>query len=627
MYATSDLYKTLLAEPLHYKETKIIINGVEYTESNIVSAVIPPSSLYENFGIGNCVARELDIEIFPIGVIPRQAEIKVFVRLVLGEQASEWVPQGEFFIANRKQNKLTGALVITAFDAMLKAEDTWLTDDYDLEDWPMTQQEAVEDIAYRMGVEVDPRTVLSDDFPVDYPVDENGDLTMREVLAGIGVSNAANWIISNEGKLLQVSTAGTLGSVSVGSDLSDMDVGEPARPVSKVILNLDGGTYYQSGDDAGNTIEADCPWATQAMADNVLAKVQGYVYQPFSGSEALLDPAAELGDAITVGGLTGTLALLGRNLDRQGAASIGAPGTDEIEDEYPYKSKQRRQTDRVLARTRAEIKKTADSIKLSVTNNEDGTSSYFELRVGETVLSSGNITFDGYVTFTGLENGTTTINGNCIKTGTILADLIKAGVLQSEDGETFVLDLDNGTFSMRGSGRFQSPNGSTYIEIEGDEMVMYSQDKVTGEYVDKIHFGFVMGASPDSTGGIIEYPYVLLGNAGSMQVGMVKKFYNGLWVGNSAPKDLSGNFEGMQGASGFFIDTVNGKTYVVNGTNMKDVYAGTTDEVVMTSKNVLHNDVILAEAMPIYLDQAEYDARVEAGSINTNTPYFIQKEV
>lgn len=574
MYATSELYKTLLADPLHHKETKIIINGVEYTESNIVSAVIPPSSLYENFGIGNCVARELDIEVFPVGVIPRQAKIKAFVRLVLGDQTSEWVPQGEFFIANRKQNKLTGALVITAFDAMLKAEDTWLTEEYDLDDWPKTQREAVDDIAYRMGVEVDPRTVLSDAFPVDYPVDENGDLTMREVLAGIGVSNAANWIISNEGKLLQIGAAGTLGSVSVGSDLSDMDVGEPSRPVSKVILNLDSGTYYQSGDDTGNTIESDCPWATQAMTDNVLAKVQGYVYRPFSGAEALLDPAAELGDAITVGGLTGTLALLGRNLDRQGAATIGAPGTDEIEDEYPYKSKQRRQTDRVLARTRAEIKKTADSIKLSVTNDEDGTSSYFELKVGETVLSSGNITFDGYVTFTGLENGTTTINGDCIKTGTILADLIKAGILQSKDGETFVLDLDNGTFKMNGSGRFQSASGNTYIEIDGDELVLYALEDATGEFADKIHLGFITGDDPNNADVKLDYPYLLLGNSGGGNVGLIKEFYNGLWIGNSVPKDASGNFNGMSGASGFFINTRTGVSYVVDGNTLKNVYTG-----------------------------------------------------
>lgn len=207
MVETSELYKSILYNPLHYKETKLEIAGVEYLESEIVSARIPPASLYEKFGIGSCVSHELDIEVFPIGEIPCQAQIKAFVRLVLGDQTSEWIPQGVFFVSIRRKNRVTGTLTIVAFDAMLKAEETWLTPDYDTENWPMSQADAVADIAYRMGVEVDSRTVLSDDFPVDYPVDENGDLTMREVLSGIAVSNAGNWVITNEGKLRLIGAA------------------------------------------------------------------------------------------------------------------------------------------------------------------------------------------------------------------------------------------------------------------------------------------------------------------------------------------------------------------------------------------------------------------------------------
>lgn len=203
MLTTSELYKTLLADVRHRKETKLEIAGEEYTEAEIVSAKIPPSALYESFGIGNCVARELDAEFFPKtkGGVPRRAEIKVFVRLAVGDTASEWLPQGTFYISTRSENKITGALSVVAYDAMLKAEDTWLTEDYDLGDWPKSQKEAVEDIAARMGVEVDERTALNDDFPVDFPVDEDGDLTMREVLCGIGASNAGNWTITLEGKL------------------------------------------------------------------------------------------------------------------------------------------------------------------------------------------------------------------------------------------------------------------------------------------------------------------------------------------------------------------------------------------------------------------------------------------
>lgn len=57
---------------------------------------------------------------------------------------------------------------------MLKAESVWLNSDYDTENWPMSQADAVDDIAYRIGVEVDPRTVLTTAFPVDYPWTKTG---------------------------------------------------------------------------------------------------------------------------------------------------------------------------------------------------------------------------------------------------------------------------------------------------------------------------------------------------------------------------------------------------------------------------------------------------------------------
>ena len=278
-----------------------------------------------------------------------------------------------------------------------------------------------------------------------------------------------------------------------------------------------------------------------------------------------------------------------------------------------------------VERLESSISQTVEGITLSVSNNADGTSSFFILRSGDTVLSSGEITLDGVVTFRSLADGTTTIDGGCIKTGEILADLIKAGVLQSADGEAFKLDLDNGTFSMNGSGRFQSPDGSTYIAIEGDEMVMYALDEFTGKYIDKIHFGFITGADPGITGGALDYPYLLLGNSGGT-VGMVKEFYNGLWVGNSVPKDLSGNFEGMEGASGFFINTRTGVSYVVNGKNMKDVYAGAEGEMTLTSEIIEHDGDRLYDRMPVCLTQAEYNALVAAGKHNVDTPYLIKKE-
>ena len=205
MHNVSDLWRTLLASPGHRKEVKLVIAGVTYGEDKIVDGSLRiDGGLYSDFGIGNCCARQIDFEIYPQGTIPRQAQIEVYVRLVLGEQVSEWIPKGVFYFATRKTDRKTGVLRVHGYDAMLKAEETWLDSSYDAETWPMPAATAVADIAARMGVQVDSRTVLDAAFPVQYPVDDEGDMTMREALGRIAVANAGNWIMTDEGKLLLV---------------------------------------------------------------------------------------------------------------------------------------------------------------------------------------------------------------------------------------------------------------------------------------------------------------------------------------------------------------------------------------------------------------------------------------
>lgn len=205
MHTVSDLWQQMLADPAHAVEAKLKIAGVEYGEDQIVrKSLMVYGGLYSTFGIGNCCARQIEFEIYPQGTIPRQAKIEVFVRLVLGEQVSEWIPKGVFFFSTRKTDRITGVLSVHGYDAMLKAEETWLDSSYDAETWPMPAATAVADIAARMGVAVDSRTALDAAFPVQYPVDDEGDMTMREALGRIAVANAGNWTITDEGKLLLV---------------------------------------------------------------------------------------------------------------------------------------------------------------------------------------------------------------------------------------------------------------------------------------------------------------------------------------------------------------------------------------------------------------------------------------
>jgi len=81
----------------------------------------------------------------------------------------------------------------------------------------------------------------------------------------------------------------------VGDRVSRVDTGTPPERVSRVTLAVDGDNVYTAGDDTGRTVEKRLPWATQAMAESVLRRLQGVTYLPFSGEDALLDPAAENG--------------------------------------------------------------------------------------------------------------------------------------------------------------------------------------------------------------------------------------------------------------------------------------------------------------------------------------------
>lgn len=205
MHTVSDLWRQMLADPAHAVEAKLKIAGVEYGEDKIVrNSLMVYGGLYSTFGIGNCCARQIDFEIYPQGDIPRQAKIEVYMRLRLGEQVSEWIPKGVFFFSTRKTDRVTGVLSVHGYDPMLKSEQTWLDSSYDAETWPMPAATAVADIAARMGVDVDSRTQLDEAFPVQYPVDDEGDMTMREALGRIAVANAGNWTITDEGELLLV---------------------------------------------------------------------------------------------------------------------------------------------------------------------------------------------------------------------------------------------------------------------------------------------------------------------------------------------------------------------------------------------------------------------------------------
>ena len=93
-------------------------------------------------------------------------------------------------------------MTIHGYDAMLKAEQTFLTETTE-DDWPKPMDEVVAEIAKRMGVTVDRRSVVSHTLEAGYPLE----YTMREVLGYIASAHAGNWIVTDAGELRLVGLA------------------------------------------------------------------------------------------------------------------------------------------------------------------------------------------------------------------------------------------------------------------------------------------------------------------------------------------------------------------------------------------------------------------------------------
>lgn len=199
MRTVSELYKRLLSDPEHTKETMVSIAGVDYAGDEVIESS-SSRDLLSDYDVGMCCARELDLTIESYVNIPRAAQINVSVRLVCGEEKSEWVPAGVFYVDTRSDNDASGLITLHGFDALRLAQDVWLDPSYGTVDWPMSQKAAAQDIAGRLGTTIDPRTKFQDGFQVEYP----NDLTMWEVLCHIATSHCGNWFVTDEGKLLLV---------------------------------------------------------------------------------------------------------------------------------------------------------------------------------------------------------------------------------------------------------------------------------------------------------------------------------------------------------------------------------------------------------------------------------------
>lgn len=127
---------------------------------------------------------------------------------------------------------------------------------------------------------------------------------------------------------------------------------------------------YEAGNEDGSVLEVKNPFGTQEMAQNILEDIQGYRYQPLKADTALLDPAAEMGDGITVNGIFSGIFVRATQFGRLMASNVEAPTEEEIDHEFAVESPSDRQYTRFVRQTKAMISITNDAITAEVSARE-----------------------------------------------------------------------------------------------------------------------------------------------------------------------------------------------------------------------------------------------------------------
>lgn len=280
------------------------------------------------------------------------------------------------------------------------------------------------------------------------------------------------------------------GSTSIGKSAATLLVSKTFGAYSKVIINVTAELYYQAGNDTGRTLEIDCPWGTQAMANNLLSSLQGFQYQPFTAESAILDPAAELGDGITVNGIYGGIFKLTLRSGVLHAADVSAPQDEEIDHEYQYTPASERKIERRLNNMQSELSVQADQIAAKVDetggNSSFGwelTSAGFKLKsngsdvmkvdsTGLTVNGDGN--FTGTVQAKNIAYGGSsgTMNGNGITSRSIGTSRVSSGINTSLGNADFSADVFSGAATAEYlKGKSVSVSGGQSFYVYGKQVV------------------------------------------------------------------------------------------------------------------------------------------------------------
>jgi len=428
MNYTSSLYKSIFSG-IHRFEVKVNISGTDYG-MNVLTSVSSNRSVFGSGSprLGLAPAGELALSLYlDSGAVPRMAEIRPYFRVANDTRTSEWISKGVYFVDTREADTTTGLLTLRAYDSMLKGEQAYPSTEHA---WPAADLDVVREIAsfLRVGIDAQTTDLMTAGFMIPLPAQ----YTMRETLQYIAALYGGSFVITDSNCLRLIPLWSVKSEADAPLGGTHRLTAAPAFPAcTGVRFLLDNDQELFAGDETGYVYEINCPFATQAAADRLLTKMQGFVYRPFAAEAAVINPACELGDTLEIpDGLGGTFltGLFSSNLvfDSLCAASVSAPEDEELDHEYPYIPATERSFTRRIQNVQSELTLQAQQIAAKVSRTGGDPSSFgwyldadkFELRSNGSVVmlvNANGLSVDGIINALSGNIGGCTIEDGVLK--------------------------------------------------------------------------------------------------------------------------------------------------------------------------------------------------------------------
>lgn len=390
--------------------------------------------------------------------------------------------------------------------------------------YPATLGQIAADVCAVCGVALATTTFPNSTYSVAKRPSEDS-ITCREILS---------YVAQLAGCFARCNTAGAV-EIRWYEEPTDGDLYDVGERASSIACNLadttitgvqiqgnDGAkTVYTSGTDGFMVRISDNPLAQdnlQSLVDTLGTKFNGFAFRPYELSGPG-NPAIEAGDIVNMTDGTGTIhkTLVGRaiysfgDLEEYGAYAETTATNQSTRFSAAEKAQESADTAQESADAAQadvdEAKTEITQLNGQITLKADKGSLIAEINISpETIkISADKLTLTGLVTISNLENGTTTIDGACIKTGKIISQ---------DDDSSFFVDLDTGELNMKkgtfsgnidwGSGAIFNMDGITSINAGEIEIRPEGLGTTTVKNIDMVSAIKANGSKGETTGTVLQ---------------------------------------------------------------------------------------------------------------------------